>query len=292
VSTPALTSTLVETGDLRRVLERRLSTPPLRLVDARPGAAGRCAYLGGHLPGALHVDLDTDLAAIDDPAAGGRHPLPAPEAFADTLARLGVTPEHWVVAYDAAAGANAAARLWWMLRAIGHERAAVLDGGFDAAVAAGIGVECGEAPSPRPASRIPAPSWSWPIATAAEVAGAAADPRALVLDVRSGERYRGETEPFDPVAGHIPGSANLPFTENLGPDGRFRPADELRALYTARFGDRLERAVVHCGSGVTACHTLVALEHAGLPRPALYVGSWGEWCRSGRPVATGVENDV
>jgi thiosulfate/3-mercaptopyruvate sulfurtransferase len=287
------TSTLIATGALRDLLKVEPSRRfPLRLLDARAGAAGRRAYLQAHLPGALHVDLDTDLAAIGDPAVGGRHPLPAPEAFAATLARLGITPEHQVVVYDDAAGANAAARLWWMLRAIGHRHAAVLDGGLAAAVEAGIALQSGEEPSPPPVPRIPSTSWSWPLAAAAEVATAAADPRALVLDVRSGERYRGETEPFDPVAGHIPGAANLPFVENLGPDGRFLPADTLRSLYARRFGDRLERGIVHCGSGVTACHTVLALEHAGLPRPALYVGSWGEWCRSDRRIATGVEDDA
>jgi thiosulfate/3-mercaptopyruvate sulfurtransferase len=263
--------------------------PPLRLLDARPGGDGLRAYRDGHLPGSLHVDLDTKLAAIGDPACGGRHPLPDAADFAATVARLGITPEHLVVAYDASAGANAAARLWWMLRSIGHRRASVLDGGMAAAIEAGIHLERTPPPAPQPAGPIPAPAWQWPLADADQVAAAARDPEALVLDVRSRERYRGETEPFDPVAGHIPGAENVPFSENLRTGGRFHSPDTLRAIYRDRFGPRLERSIVHCGSGVTACHTLLAMEVAGLPRPALYVGSWSEWCRSPRPQARGGE---
>lgn len=286
-------SPLLDAAALRRLLEAPGGPDPLlRLLDARPGASGRAAYHAGHLPGALHVDLDVDLAVIGDPADGGRHPLPDPRHFAATVARLGITPGHLVVAYDAAGGANAAARLWWMLRAIGHERAAVLDGGLAAAVAGGIELERTPAPVPAPASPLAVAAWQWPLANAADVAAATADRSGLVLDVRSRERYRGESEPFDPVAGHIPGAASLPFTENLRPDGRFHDPAALRALYLDRFGQRLSHAIVHCGSGVTACHTILALEAAGLARPALYVGSWGEWCRSDRPRATGDEPDV
>jgi thiosulfate/3-mercaptopyruvate sulfurtransferase len=179
-----------------------------------------------------------------------------------------------------------------MLRAIGHEQVAVLDGGIAAAERAGIPLEAGTPPPPEPVAAPPEPAWRWQLADADEVAAAARDPGALVLDVRSRPRFRGEVEPFDPIAGHIPGAANLPFEENLRPDGRFRDPAALRALYRARFGDRLERAIVHCGSGVTACHTVLALEAAGLPRPRLYVGSWGEWCRSGRPIGRGDERGV
>lgn len=266
----------------------RASTTPVRLLDARPGAAG---YAAGHLEGALHADLERDLSTAGepgfDPARGGRHPLPAPARWADRLGAWGIGPDTAVVAYDAAGGGNAAARLWWMLRAAGHVRVAVLDGGLPAALAAGLATTT--AP-PLVAARPPYPvtGWGLPTADLAAVAGLVEDPAWKVLDVRSRERWRGEVEPLDPTPGRIPGTLNLPFTENLGPDGRFRPAAALREAYLGLLaGTPPARLVVHCGSGVTACHTLLALELAGLGGAALYVGSYGEWCRSGRPIGKG-----
>lgn len=260
---------------------------PFVLLDART----RAAYDRGHLPGALHADLEADLSTASqpghDPACGGRHPLPTPQAWSRRLGAWGIAPGIPVVAYDDAGGGNAAARAWWMLRAAGHAESAVLDGGLQAAVAAGaaLSTEPG-CPAPRPPRQLS--GWGWPLADQAEVAVRAADPDWKLLDVRSGERWRGETEPFDPVAGRIPGSVNLPWAENLGADGRFRPGPELAAMYAERLaGTPPERLVVHCGSGVTACHTLLALEAAGLSGARLYVGSWSEWCRSGRPIGSG-----
>lgn len=260
----------------------------VRLLDARPDPA---AYAAGHLEGALHAGLELHLSAATepgfDPARGGRHPLPAPARWAAQLAAWGIGPDTTVVAYDAASGGNAAARAWWMLRAIGHARAAVLDGGWPAAQAAGLRATAA-APSVAPRPPYPGDRWRWPTAAIEDVARRAADPAWKVLDVRSAERWRGEVEPIDPVAGRIPGSVNLPFAENLTPAGRFRPAAELRRRYLELLGGTPpERLVVHCGSGVTACHTLLALELAGLEGAALYVGSFGEWCRSGRPLGRG-----
>ena len=192
-----------------------------------------------------------------------------------------------VVAYDDAGGGNAAARLWWMLRAAGHQVSAVLDGGLRAAL--GSGFELTRETHPV-AARPPYPveAWLLPTVTIEGAAAWAQDPGLKLLDVRSAERYRGETEPFDPVAGHIPGAMNLPYQDNLGPDGRFKEPAQLREMYRAFLdGTAPERLAVHCGSGVTACHTLLALEAAGLPGAALYVGSWSEWCRSGRAMAKG-----
>ncbi|HYO71011.1 MAG TPA: sulfurtransferase, partial [Archangium sp.] len=245
-------------------------------------------YEERHLQGALHVDLDQDLASKPaDPARGGRHPLPAPAAFAALLGRLGIGPETRVVVYDDKRGANAASRFWWMLKAAGHADVRVLDGGLEAALAAGVPAGTpGTPPAQRPA--YPFERWLRPTADADEVARAARALGRLVIDVRDAVRYRGESEPIDPVPGHLPGAINVPFTSNLGPDGRFLPPEELARKYRAVLGAREpSEVIVHCGSGVTACHTLLALEHAGLMGSRLYVGSWSEWCRSGRPMVKG-----
>ncbi len=262
---------------------------PVRLLDVRPGAE---PYAAGHLAGALHADVDvalsTALAPGFDPARGGRHPLPAPAAWAARLGAWGVGPDTRVVAYDAAGGGLAAARLWWMLRAAGHERIAVLDGGLPAAQAAGFAVTSA-APPPVPA-RPPYPftAWERPLVEVAALERLLRDPAWKVLDVRSRERWRGETDPYEPSPGRIPGTVNLPYTDNLGPDGRFKPPAALRAMYLELLGGTPpERLAVHCGSGVTACHALLALEVAGLHGASLYVGSYSEWCRSGRPLARG-----
>ncbi len=262
---------------------------PVRLLDARPGAG---AYAAGHLAGAVHADLEAQLSAASapgfDPGRGGRHPLPPPATWAAQLGAWGIAPETRVVAYDETAGANAACRLWWMLRAFGHARVAVLDGGLPAARAAGLVLTPAE-PPPIPAlPPYPCSAWQRPTVDIDSVERRVADPAWKVLDVRSRERFRGEVEPIDPVPGRIPGAVNLPYSENLGADGRFRPADALRRIYLELLaGAPPDHLVVHCGSGVTACHTLLALELAGLDGAALYVGSYGEWCRSGRPLGRG-----
>ncbi|HEY0160189.1 MAG TPA: sulfurtransferase [Thermoanaerobaculia bacterium] len=237
------------------------------LLDARPAAA----YAVGHAPNARHADLDRQLAAVDDPKHGGRHPLPPLDRWLALLGEWGITPSTPVVIYDDAKGANAAARAWWMLRAVRHEDVAVLDGDWRS-LSAGA--------DPHPASSYPATAWQLPTVGMAEVESLRQDDQWRVLDVRAAERYRGETEPIDPVAGHIPGAINLFFGENLE-EGRFKSPEALREQYRALLGDvPPERVVVHCGSGVTACHTLLALEHAGLRGASLYVGSWSEWCRN------------
>jgi thiosulfate/3-mercaptopyruvate sulfurtransferase len=246
------------------------------VVDCRPDAR---AYAAGHVVGARHARLDRDLAArVDDPARGGRHPLPDPATFAATLGRWGIAPGSHVVAYDDQGGANAAARLWWMLRAIGHDAVQIVDGGLAALRAAGFAITTDE---PTVAAAPPYPIGAMRgVADIEEVerARGAADRR--VIDVRAAFRFRGESDPFDPVAGHIPGARNAPYADNLRADGTFKTADELRALLTGALdGIAPAQTIVHCGSGVTACHTLVALARAGLPGARLYVGSWSEWCR-------------
>jgi thiosulfate/3-mercaptopyruvate sulfurtransferase len=277
------------TGPLVSPESLAASAGTVRLLDARPGAE---AWAAGHLAGALRADPDRFLSAASepgfDPARGGRHPLPSLAAWSARLGAWGIGPDTPVVAYDAASGGNAACRLWWMLRAVGHRRVAVLDGGLQAAVAAGLALTTAESPAPAPLGPYPASAWQRPTVDLPAVERLLQDPAWKVLDVRSRERWRGEVEPFDPVAGRIPGTVNLPFTENLDAAGRFKPPAELRRSYLDLLGGMPPgRLVVHCGSGVSACHTLLALELAGLDGAALYVGSYGEWCRSGKPLGRG-----
>lgn len=262
---------LVSVDDLAQLME---SAPDLVLLDARPGNA----YASSHLRGARQADLETQLSAARednaDPHRGGRHPLPEFDRWLQTLGKWGISPSTTVVIYDDQQGANAAARAWWMLRAVGHKDVAVLDGDWRALPSTE------ELPEFTPLPRYPATSWQLRTVDMERVDVVRGDDSWRVLDVRSRERYRGETEPIDPIAGHIPGAINLPFAENMI-EGRFKSPEELRAQYRELFGDvPMERVVVHCGSGVTACHTLLALEHAGLTGASLYVGSWSEWCRN------------
>ncbi len=259
------------------------------LLDAR----SKSAFESGHLRGALNADpgVHLSIASMPDsnPSKGGRHPLPSLKQWRATLGLFGIGPATPVVVYDDQGGANSAARAWWMLRAVGHEAVQVLDGGLKAAISAGWEPTT-DASFARPCPHYPAAAWLLPTVDIGVVEKLARHPEWRILDVRSTERYRGDDERLDPVAGHIPGAVNLPYTENLDSEGCFKPAMELRALYNQLLNDlRPDHLVVHCGSGITACHTLLALEHAGLPGAALFVGSWSEWCRSGKPIAQGAE---
>lgn len=243
-----------------------------------PGG-GRSRYLSGHIPGAVFVDLDTDLAASHGP---GRHPLPAPEEFTATLGRLGVGSYSDVVVYDDAGG-SVASRMWWMLRAIGHRGTArVLDGGWQAW--ADSGYETSREDVLPAAVSYPRPAGGYRGVIDQE--GVAASRTHLLLDARAVERYRGEIEPVDPRAGHIPGAVSAPWRGNLEESGRFKDATALRRRYTALGADR-RPVIVSCGSGVNATHVALSLELAGLPRPLLYEGSFSDWSRSERPVAEG-----
>ncbi|MBI3130273.1 MAG: sulfurtransferase [Acidobacteria bacterium] len=278
-----MASPLISPEDLLPVLGEAI------LLDCR----SRAAYDEGHLPGALHVDTDRHLSRAAeegfDPTQGGRHPLPDLKAFCAQVGRWGIGPDSWVVVYDGQGGANAAARCWWMLRALGHERLQVLDGGLPAILEAGARLST-EEPATAAVANYPAPFWRLTTVDIEVVEKLAHHEDWNVIDVRAGIRYRGEQETLDPVAGHIPGAINLPFELNLDPRGRFKPQEELRQLYEDLLeGTRADHAVFSCGSGVTACHGLLGMLHAGLGDGVLYVGSWSEWCRSGKPQATGVE---
>ena len=284
-------STLIEPGELAALLDGggagSAPRPALAIVDCRHDLArpewGAQAYAAGHIPGASFGHLDRDLSGPVRPASG-RHPLPDPERLAATLGRWGIDRSVQVVAYDQGSGAIAA-RLWWLLRLLGHERVAVLDGGFAAWQAAGLPISTGEE---RPAARhfVGAAHLGW-VATADDVARGLERGEIVLVDARAADRFAGRNETLDPVAGHVPGARNHPYTLNLGGDGRFLPPQALASLWRDTLGGASpERVVAMCGSGVTACHNLLAMERAGLAGARLYAGSWSEWCRDPtRPVA-------
>ena len=258
------------------------------LIDARSGADASAEYKKFHLRGAVHMHLEFDLAMKTSNAAqGGRHPLPTIETFADMLGEAGVTRNSRVIIYDDKNGANAAARLWWMLRAIGHTTVQVIDGGMEHALKAGFPADDELVKRSRITS-YKTNEWKLPVVTIDEVDGMTKDENYVVVDVRSRERYRGEVEPIDLVAGHIPKAINIPFTENLDGEGKFKSPLELKQKFELALHQRKqEQVVVHCGSGVTACHTILAMNYAGMDFPNLYVGSWSEWSRAGKEIAKG-----
>lgn len=264
---------------------------------------GELQYLEAHIPGAAYANLDTDLSAkhgvpgkggvviaqkeAGAPASGGRHPLPNRETFAAWLSRVGFANDMQAVVYDRN-GANFCGRLWWMLKWMGHDAVAVLDGGLQAWQAAGGDVSSTEEPTHFQSNFVPGE----PLVTLVDtrlVAERLESPAQTVVDARAAPRYRGEVEPLDPIAGHIPGALNRPFAENLGPDGKFKPAAELRAEFEALLAGRDPATVVHqCGSGVSAVPNLLAMQIAGLGTAALYAGSWSEWSNTpGLPTRQG-----
>ncbi len=271
-------------------LAAHLDDPDWAVVDCRfslqDPEQGRRAYQAGHIPGAVYAHLDEDLSGPVVPGRTGRHPLPEPEGFAARLGRWGIGNTTQVVAYDDAGGAYAA-RLWWMLRWLGHEAVAVLDGGWPVWVAAGLPQRAGT--ETRPPTVFTARLRPELVATADEVMLRRLDPDWRVLDARGADRFRGENETLDPVAGHIPGAVSAPYAGNLAPDGRFRDPAGLRQRYQNLLGTvPAARTICYCGSGVTAAHDLLAILHAGLGEGRLYPGSWSEWITDPmRPIATG-----
>lgn len=270
-------------------LAEHLDHPDLVVADVRwslgDADAGRAAYESGHIPGAVFVDLDVDLAAAPRSAKGGRHPLPASAAFASAMSGRGIGDDHVVVAYDDSSN-SIAVRLWWMLDVLGHG-AAVLDGGLSA----WTGPLETEVPD-RGVATFSEKPWPADAVADADAVAAALDAGVPVLDARSPARFRGDEEPVDPRAGHIPGAVNVHWSDNVGPDRRLLPAGQLIDRFAAAgvdpAGAAEEAPIVYCGSGVTACHDVLAMRVAGLPRPRLYVGSWSEWSSDpDRPVATG-----
>lgn len=280
-------TTLISAADLAG----HIADPRYVIVDCRHDlmnpAAGRDAYAAGHIPGALFADMDHELSGAKRGADGvfrGRHPLPERAALAETLRSWGINQDTQVVAYDAHGGMFAA-RLWWLLRWLGHSAVAVLDGGLPAWQAAGHPVSQA-APSPQRGNFVENASLV-PQVDAATVLANIGSGGKTVIDARAADRFRGENETMDPVGGHIPGAKNRFFKDNLDAEGRFKAPARLKADFSALVDDP-SRAIMQCGSGVTACHNLLAMEVAGLQGAALYPGSWSEWCADpARPVATG-----
>ena len=267
--------------------------------DLMKPEAGLQQYLHSHIPGALHADLNTALSSqhdpvgtpssqtADAPASGGRHPLPSRARFAAWLSSVGFRRDMQAVVYDRH-GANYCGRLWWMLKWAGHEAVAVLDGGLQAWQATGAALSAGQEGQASPGDFVLAE----PLVRLVDAGSVVAElgrPGQTLIDARAVPRFKGEVEPLDPVAGHIPGALNRPFSQNLGPDGLFKPAVQLRQEFEELLGLRSPGSVVHhCGSGVSALPNLLAMEIAGLGRTALYAGSWSDWCSDpARPVAQG-----
>ena len=281
-------TTLISARELQQLIS---DSTPLRVFDCsfdlmKPDA-GEAQFVEEHIPGSVHVHLDHHLSdkTGDDRASGGRHPLPSRETFAKRMADLGLSDGMQVVVLDRQ-GANYCGRLWWMLKWCGHEAVAVLDGGLAAWKTAGGAVASGPAPVPEPGHFTLKPAAA-ATASTRSITDSLGRPTQTLIDARAGARFRGEVEPLDPVAGHIPGALNRPFAENVGPDGRFKPAAQLRAEFEHLLAGRDPASVVHhCGSGVSAIPNLLAMEIAGLGRTALYPGSWSEWCNTpGAPCA-------
>ena len=296
-----MTTPLIDVATLARALEEgatRLmdaratasAAPALQVVDARFSLAdpqsGAQLYARGHLPGALYADLNRDLSDLRR-TGHGRHPLPDSDAFAARLGEWGIGPDTAVVVYDAGDGSMAAARMWWLLRLIGHAQVRVLDGGFAAWQAAGLPVTA-ELPQVTALPPYPGHFDRRQIASVEEVQARLKHAPGWLIDARAGERFRGEVEPLDPVAGHVPGAVNRPFALNVH-EGRLRPAADLRAALQPLLGTHApDQAVLMCGSGVTACHLLLAMESAGLEGARIYADSWSGWVSDpSRPVATG-----
>ena len=283
-------TTLISARELQQLMA---SGAPLRVYDCsfelmKPDA-GAAQYVEEHIPGSVYVHLDQHLSDKQgaDRASGGRHPLPSRETFAGRMASLGMSDGVQVVVLDRQ-GANYCGRLWWMLKWCGHEAVAVLDGGLQAWKAAGGAVDSGPSPAPEPGDFNLKPTAA-PTASTNSIVHSLGRPTQTLIDARAGARFRGEVEPLDPVAGHIPGALNRPFGENIGPDGLFKPAAQLRAEFENLLAGRDPASVVHhCGSGVSAIPNLLAMEVAGLGKTSLFAGSWSEWCSDpARPVERG-----
>ena len=267
-------------------LNALLDDPGVRIVDTRWYLAdieqGRREYEESHIPGALFMDVEADLSS--DKPGPGRHPLPAWDEFAGRLGARGIGDRHHVVIYDTADG-SIAARLWWMLRRLGHGRVSVLDGGWDAWLAAGLQTET-RARS-YPVTNYPVQVRPGGTVDRDELRSALGE--VLLLDARAPERYQGLTEPVDPIAGHIPTAVNAFHGGNVTSDGHFKSPDQLRARFEELGAGEATTAVTYCGSGVTSCHNILAMHLAGLPEPLLYPGSWSDWSTESYPVATGME---
>lgn len=270
-------SPIIEVDELMQISENQ----NLRIFDVRTGSNAKENYIKKHLEYSVFVDLNSDLAEIDDPKNGGRHPLPKFEDFIKILGELGIDNNSHVVIYDDKNGANAAARFWWMLRAVGHKKVQVLNGGLPVAQNQNYPLSSVEEYYPETKYISDYQDWQLPQVWIDDVKKASQDSDSMIVDVRESQRFDGIMEPIDVVAGHIPNAHNFPFIDNLDEKGLFKSPEVLRNLYSELL-DNYEKSkiIFHCGSGVTACHSLLALDYAGFDIPNLYVGSWSEWSRN------------
>ena len=270
-------SPIIEVDELMQISENQ----NLRIFDVRTGSNAKENYIKKHFKYSVFVDLNSDLAEIDDPKNGGRHPLPKFEDFIKILGELGIDENSHVVIYDDKNGANAAARFWWMLRAVGHKNVQVLNGGLQVAQNQNYPLSSVEEYYPETKYISDYQDWQLPQVWINDVKKASQDSDSMIVDVRESQRFDGIMEPIDLVAGHIPNAQNFPFIDNLDEKGLFKSPEVLRNLYSELF-DNYEKSkiIFHCGSGVTACHSLLALDYAGFDIPNLYVGSWSEWSRN------------
>jgi len=253
----------------------------LKLFDVRTGPTAKDEYQKKHLQNAVFVDLNINLAEIDNPKNGGRHPLPKFDNFIKTLEQLGISQDSEVVIYDDKNGVNAAARFWWMLRAVGHQNVQVLNGGLQFTEKQNYPLSSGEDSYPKTEYISKYKDWQLPQVWINDVKLATLDSESVIVDVRESQRYEGITEPIDLIAGHIPNAKNFPFSDNLDEKGLFKSPEILKNLYSELFENYEKNKITfHCGSGVTACHSLLALDYAGFDIPNLYVGSWSEWSRN------------
>lgn len=277
-------SPIIDAEELLKIFKN----PNVMIFDASNNKNAEANYEAEHLEGAFFVDINTQLADIkDDLSLGGRHPLPEIQSFAKTLTDLGISKNTHIVVYDDNNGSNAAARFWWMLKAVGHEKVQVLNGGLNYAKKINFPLSSKKETVKSASEFYQINDWSLPTVEINEVEEVSQNPDYIVVDVRDKQRFHGIAEPIDLVAGHIPGAVNIPLTENLDENGLFLKSDELKAKYNAKFGKICpENIIVHCGSGVTACHTLLVLDYAEMEIPKLYVGSWSEWSRNGKDIAT------
>lgn len=270
---------IIESIDLLKIINQ----PNLLIFDATNSKTAKVDFENEHIEGAIYVDLDTQLSApIKDFKNGGRHPLPSLEDFSQTLTNFGVTKDKHIIIYDNNDGSNAAARFWWMLKSVGHEKVQVLNGGLKQAKKHQLPTSSKLKPIEKAKEKYEITHWHMPTKNISDLKNIINHPDYLIIDVRDNDRFEGKVEPIDPVAGHIPSAVNFPFKNHLDENQLFKSKSELREIYQHVFDKyQPENMVVHCGSGVTACHTLLAMAMTGYEMPNLYVGSWSEWCRNG-----------
>lgn len=275
-------SPIIEVDELLKIYKKT----EVLIFDVSNSKNAKANYETEHIEGAIFVELNTQLADVKhDFSEGGRHPLPKIETFAEILTDLGISKNKHIIIYDDKNGSNASARFWWMLKSVGHKKVQVLNGGLNQAKENNFPLSAKTEIIKRASERYHIDEWKLPTIEIKEVENVSQNPNYLVVDVRDKERYEGKIEPIDLIAGHIPGAINIPFTENLDQKGLFITPNEIRNKYKALFGEiSAKNIIIHCGSGVTACHTLLALDYAEMELPQLYVGSWSEWSRNNKQI--------